>query len=130
MADKTPRPNREQIVLEYLSGGVTYRQLEAKYGIDHAHIQRWVKIHQGKPRDRSKEYISKKNTNQPPAPPPESPPSTPDVEKVKLTQQLQQARLKIALLEEVIRIAQAEQRLVVPKKYITKQSKLSGKPSK
>ena len=99
MADKTPRPSREQIVLEYLSGGVTYRQLEAKYGIDHAHIQRWVMIHQGKPRDRSKEYTPKKNTNLIPPPQQQSPPP-PDPEKTKLAQQLQQARLKIALLDE------------------------------
>ena len=100
--------------------------------IDHAHIQRWVKIHQGKPRDRSKEYTSKKNTNEAPAPalPPESPPPPPpDAEKAKLTHQLQQAQLKIALLEEVIHIAQAEQGLVVPKKFTTKPSKLSGKPN-
>lgn len=128
MADKTPRPSREQIVLEYLSGGVTYRQLEAKYGIDHAHIQRWVMVHQGNPRDRSKEYTSKKKTNPAPVPAPQPPP--PDPEKAKLIRQLQAAQLKVALLEEIIRMAQAEQGLVVPKKFTTKPSKLLGRTNK
>lgn len=128
MADKAARPSREQIVLEYLKGGVTYRQLETKYGIDHAHIHRWVMRHQGKFRDRSQEGETKKSTIKWFTPPVEPPP--PDAEKINLTQQLQQAQLKITLLEEVIRIAQAEQGLIVPKKYTTKPSKLSGKPNK
>lgn len=131
MGDKTPRPSREQIVLEYLSGGVTYRQLEAKYGLSHSQIQRWVMIHLGQPRDRAQEYMAKKNTNAVPAPvPAPEPPSPPaDAETVSLAQQLQLAQLKISLLEEVLRIAQTQEGLVVPKKYTTKLSKLSGKTS-
>ena len=52
MVDKTARPSREQIILEYLKGGVTYRQLEAKHGIDHAHIHRWVSRHQANDPDQ------------------------------------------------------------------------------
>jgi transposase-like protein len=126
MADKTTRPTREKIVLEYLAGGVTYRQLEAKHGIDHAHIHRWVMAHQGRQRDRSKEYTPEKSTIKWLTPEPE--PLPPDPEKTKLTQQLQQAQLKVALLEEIIRVAQAEYGLVLPKKSITKPSKLLHKP--
>lgn len=131
MGDKTPRPSREQIVLEYLSGGITYRQLETKYGISHSQIQRWVMIHLGQPRDRTKEYLAKKNTNPAPAPAPVPKPSPPEseAEQVDLAHQLQLAHLKITLLEEVLRIAQTQEGLVVPKKYITKLSKLSGKPN-
>ena len=127
MVDKTARPSREQIVLEYLNGGVTYRQLEAKYGIDHAHIHRWVRRHQGKERDRSKEGKTEKNTIKWFTPPLATPP--PDPEKITLTEQLQQAQLTIALLEEVIRIAQQEHGLTLPKKSTTKPSKLSAKTS-
>ncbi len=49
-------------MLEYLNGGVTYRQIEAEYGIDHAHIHRWVRRHQGKERDRSQEGKTRENT--------------------------------------------------------------------
>lgn len=117
MADKTPRPTREKIVLEHLTGGVTYSHLEAKYGIDHAHIHRWVMAHQGKQRDRSNECTPKESTIKWFTPEPE--PLPPDPEKTNLTEQLQQARLKITLLEEVIRIAQAEHGLVLPKKSTT-----------
>jgi len=44
MGDKTPQTTREKIVLEYLTGGDTYRQLEATWGVDRATIQRWVLI--------------------------------------------------------------------------------------
>ena len=125
MVDKTARPSREQIILEYLNGGVTYRHLEAKYGIDHAHIHRWVRRHQGHQPSRSSERKTEKSTIEWFTPPKE--PIPPDPEKVKLTEQLQQAQLKIALLEEVIRIAQQEYGLSLPKKSTTKPSKLSGK---
>lgn len=138
MADKTPIPNRDKIVLEYLNGGVTYRQLEAKYGIDHSLINYWVRAHQGIPRDRAKEYAkAKQRKNAIAVPPPEPGPTPPaplatppDPEKQKLAKQLQQAQLKIDLLEEVIRIAQDEQGLELPKKSTTKLSRLWGKISK
>lgn len=125
MVDTTARPSREQIILEYLNGGVTYRQLEAKYGIDHAHIHRWVRQHQGDQPSRKPEGKTKKNTIEWFTPPKE--PTPPDPEKTKLAEQLQQAKVKIALLEEVIRIAQQEHGLSLPKKPTTKPSKLSGK---
>lgn len=126
MADKTPPPNRDKIVLEYLNGGVTYRQLQDKYGIDHAIIHYWVQRHKGIVRDRSKEYAKGKNTIISPLPPPVStpppPPSPPeDKQKLRLAEDLKKARLKIALLEEVLRVAQDEQGLELPKKYTTKQ---------
>lgn len=127
MVDKTPRPSREQIILEYLKCGVTYRQLEAKYGIDHAHIYRWVRRHQGKECDRSQQGKAKKSTITWFTPPAASPPTDP--EKLTLTEQLQQAQLIIALLEEVIRIAQDEHGLTLPKKSTTKPAKLSARTS-
>jgi len=118
MGDKTGQTNRDKIVLEYLSGGVTYRKLEAKWGVDHATIQRWVLLHQGVPRNRKDGHPTKKSTirlivEKPPAPPPV------DIEKVHLQHQLRQAELKIKLLEEVLRLAQTEQGLTLPKKFIT-----------
>lgn len=138
MADKTSFPNPDKIVLEYLNGGVTYRQLEAKYGIDHAQIHYWVQRHRGVVRDRAGEYAKakqRKNTSQSPFLEPDPiPQATPspliDKQKVKLEHQLQQAQLKIALLEEVIRIAQDEQGLVLPKKFTTKPSRLWDNNSK
>lgn len=126
MVDKTARPSREQIILEYLKGGVTYRQLEAKYGIDHAHVHRWVRRHQANNLNQPLGSVAGKNTIEWFTPP--EPPAPPDLEKAKLAEQLQQAHLKITLLEEIIRLAQDEHGLVLPKKSITKPSKLSHKP--
>ena len=120
MGDKKQPTTREKIVLEYLVGGVTYRELEARWGVDHATIQRWVLQHKGVPRNRTDEYQAKKNTIKPLPPPPV------DEGKVRLERQLLEAQRKILLLQEVITIAQTEYGLVLPKKYITKPSKLSG----
>lgn len=125
MVDKTARSSREQIIQEYLNGGVTYRQLEAKYGIDHAHIHRWVRQHQGHQPRPKPEAKTKKSTIEWFTPPKE--PTPPDPEKTKLAEQLQQAKVKIALLEEVLRIAQQEHGLNLPKKSTTKLSKLLDK---
>ena len=129
MGDKKQTTTREKIVLEYLVGGVTYRQLEEKWGVDHATIQRWVLRHKGIPRNRADGHPTKKNTipilpKTPPPPPPV------DQEKVRLQEQLLEARRKILLLQEVITIAQAEHGLVLPKKFTTKPSKLSGNEKK
>jgi transposase-like protein len=135
MVDKTPPPNRDKIVLEYLNGGVTYRQLQQKYGIDHALIHYWVQRHKGIIRDRSKEYAKGKSTitsstPEPTKPPPPPPPPLVDKEKVQLAEELRKARLKITLLEEVLRVAQDEQGLELPKKFTTGQSGQSRRTSR
>lgn len=127
MGDNLEQTTRDKLVNEYLKGGVSYRQLEAKYGIEHSTIHRWVLAHKGISRDRNKEYQSKKSTN-----------ITPIIKTVyienpvneQFKQQLSEAELKIALLEEIISIAEKEQGLVLPKKFITELSKLSGKNKK
>ena len=129
MGDKKQPTTREKIVLEYLTGGVTYRQLEAKWGVDHATIQRWVLLHKGIPRNRKDGHPTKKSTIEPRPPIPPPPPPV-DEEKARLEKQLLDAQRKILLLQEVISIAQAEHGLVLPKKPITKLSKLSGNEKK
>ncbi len=127
MGDNLEQTTRDKLVNEYLKGGVSYRQLEAKYGIEHSTIHRWVLAHKGIQRDRAKEYQSKKNTN-----------TTPITKTVyienpineQFKQQLSEAEIKIALLEEIISIAEKEQGLVLPKKLLTELSKLSGKNKK
>ena len=37
----------KQAVKEYLTKGLTYRQLAKKYGVNHTTINRWVLVHQG-----------------------------------------------------------------------------------
>lgn len=129
MGDKKQPTTREKIVLEYLVGGVTYRELEAKWGVDHATIQRWVLQHKGIPRKRTDGQPTKKSTINP-IPQPSPLPLPVDEEKVRLEKQLLEAQRKILLLQEVMTIAQAEHGLVLPKKFTTKPSKLSGNEKK
>jgi transposase-like protein len=38
---------KQQAITEYLTQGVGYRQLAAKYGVSRSTICKWVQIHQG-----------------------------------------------------------------------------------
>ncbi|XWW44949.1 hypothetical protein JYG30_19755 [Fibrella sp. USSR17] len=123
MLDNQYPPQRDQIVLEYLQGGVTYRQLQTKYGIARTTIHHWVQHHKGIVRDWAAEGQKRKSAKTKPASPPRqgvTPPPQPVGQANPLADELQQARLKIALLEEVIRIAQEEHKLTLPKKFTTK----------
>ena len=45
---------KEAIIAEYLAGGISYRKLESKYGIDFRIINSWVIKYQGRtPRKNS-----------------------------------------------------------------------------
>ena len=44
------RVNKEAIIAEYLAGGISYRSLGEKYGIDFRIINYWVLKYQGKGR--------------------------------------------------------------------------------
>lgn len=52
MGDNLEQTTRDKLVNEYLKGGISYRQLEAKYRIEHSTIHRWVLAHKGIYRDR------------------------------------------------------------------------------
>lgn len=38
---------KQQVITEYLTQGIGYRQLAAKYGVSRTTICKWVQIHQG-----------------------------------------------------------------------------------
>ncbi len=38
---------KQQCITEYLTQGIGYRQLAAKYGVSRTTINKWVMIHQG-----------------------------------------------------------------------------------
>ena len=54
---------REAITAEYLTGGITYRKLGAKYGIDFRRIHSWVMKYQGKSikKEKPKKRVSIKS---------------------------------------------------------------------
>jgi transposase-like protein len=52
---------KERVIADYLSGGVTYRQLQGKYGIDFRLIHQWVQAfkdtHTSKNKPSKKENV-------------------------------------------------------------------------
>jgi Transposase. len=59
---------KERVVADYLSGGATYRRLQAKYGISFQLIHQWVQVFKGantKPMKPSKQKDVKPNEDLP-----------------------------------------------------------------
>ena len=83
---------KQQAITEYLTQGIGYRQLAAKYGVSRTTICKWVQIHQGihniAPTEKQqKNYLSGMNSK----------PDNTSSEEFKNQKELQQ---KIALLEK------------------------------
>lgn len=109
---------KEEIINEYLVGGITYRTLEKKHGISRSTINQWVLEHQGfiRMRKSPKESITLPEMNQEPR---EVLPG----EIVELQKQLKQERLQNKLLTAMIDIAEQELKIPIRKKYGTRQLK-------
>ena len=88
--------NKEQIINEYLIGGVTYRELGAMYGVSKSTVQRWV---EAEPRGEDK-----KNDKDPSG------------EVKRLRRELDEARLYNQLLNTMIDIAEEEMGVRIRKK--------------
>ena len=100
MDKKKENISKEVIVAEYLTGSISYRGLEAKYGIPSRTICDWVMDFQGrKPswKDKKRRTLEKKGKT----PEPELP------KDVKLLQDaLRKSRLKSELLEEMLKLSE------------------------
>ncbi len=110
--------NKEQIINEYLIGGISFRVLAKKYGISRSTINRWVLEHQGFicMRKSSKESITFLEMNK-------NPREVLPTEIIELQKQLEQERLHNKLLTAMIEIAEQELKIPIRKKYGTKQLK-------
>lgn len=112
---KVDRSIREAIVAEYLSGGVTLRELEKKYGYHFAVIGQWTRKYKQLPQvldlaeklKKGQEVIESKELP----------------EDVRLLQdQLRMANLKNQLLEAMLDIGKEQYGLDLRKKSGTKRS--------
>ena len=109
------RPSKESIIAEYLFGGLSYRQLGEKHGINFYRIPRWVLPRQG----RTKRPPSAKAVK----PAPDFPPDESLPTDVKTLQaELRKARLEKQVLLEVIKVAEEELGIPIRKKPGAKQS--------
>ena len=100
---------REIVIAEYLTGGITYRRLGEKHGIDFRTINSWVMKYKGKERNRNSKIVVKNATI-------ENIPA--DV--VQLQKELQTALLQAKLLNAMIDIAEKELKIDIRKKSGTK----------
>jgi transposase len=100
---------REQIIAEYLTGGITYRRLGEKHGIDFRTINSWVMKYKGKERNRHTKIVVEKSAL-------ESVPA--DV--AQLQKELKTALLQTKLLNAMIDIAEKELKIDIRKKSGTK----------
>jgi transposase-like protein len=100
MIRREKRPERQQIISEYLTGGDSFITLSEKYGVNARTIQSWVRS------------FKKRH----PAP---EVPSTADREQNinVLKKQLQQAELKNELLEEMLRLSEEHTGINFRKKF-------------
>jgi len=106
---------KEQIINEYLIGGISFRILGKKYGISRSTINRWVLEHQGFicMRKSPRESITLLKMNKKPT-------EILPTEIVELQRQLDQERLHNKLLVAMIEIAEQELKIPIRKKYGTK----------
>jgi len=108
---------KEAAVAEYLAGGVTYRELQAKYGFDYRNINRWVLEYQGKKRKPPKKPISTSTK------PKSNPVKSPQVKEIeRLEAEVRKARMENKLLNSMIDIAQEQLGVDIRKKHGAKRS--------
>jgi len=106
---------KEKIIAEYLAGGISYRQLQAKHGVDFRTIHSWVQQFRGRyttSHKPSKSEVAKPNQ-----------PTEPLPKEVKLLQaELRRLQLHNELLEAMIDIGKDQFGIDLRKKSGTKQS--------
>ena len=107
--------SRERIVADYPLGGLSYRRLGEKHGINFYQIRRWVLKHQGQMKSSPKVKSVK--------PSPDFQRDVPLSTDVKeLQAELRKVRLEKEVLLEVIKVAEEETGIPIRKKAGTRQS--------
>lgn len=104
--------NKEAIIAEYLAGGITYRGLAEKHGIDFRTINYWVLSYQGK-KSPIKKASSKTSSSK------IEEPLVVDVQK--LQKELKTAKLQNELLNAMIDTAEEHLKISIRKKSGTRQ---------
>jgi transposase-like protein len=103
MIERKTSASKQQIITEYLNGTDTFKTLSLKYGVNKHTIQTWVRAFR---LNCPKQVTSSTEPD--------------DIKKLK--KQLEDAKLKIELLEEMLRLSEEQTGLDLRKKYGTRQS--------
>jgi len=111
MRKKRANISKEAVVAEYLTGTITYRGLEAKYGIPSRTICDWVLAFQGR-KPSWKQKKDRKTQRDGITPGPEVPKDV----KLLLTA-LRKSQLKNELLEEMLKLSEEHTGVDLRKKF-------------
>lgn len=103
MIERKTTATKQQIISEYLNGTDTFKALSLKYGVNKHTIQTWVRAF------RINNPTQAITSTEPD-----------DIKKIK--KQLEDAKLKNELLEEMLRLSEEQTGLDLRKKYGTRQS--------
>lgn len=106
---------KEKIIAEYLAGGISFRKLGAKYGVNFRHINRWVLQYKGVYRASKKQekpIVIKESIEENNLP----------KDLKQLQAELRKARLHNKLLEALLDIGKEQYNLDLRKKAGTKRS--------
>ena len=107
--------NKEAIIAEYLAGGISYRRLGEKYGIDFRIINYWVLQYQGKSKKNTKKKATVKRAL------PGSNEASQPVDVQQLQKELKTAQLQNFLLNAMIDTAEQHFKISIRKKSGTRQ---------
>jgi transposase-like protein len=111
MEKKKANNSKEAIVAEYLTGTISYRGLEAKYGFPSRSICDWVLEYQGRKaswKDKKRRKLEKEGKN----------PGSELPKDVKLLQDaLRKSQLKSELLEEMLKLSEDYTGIDLQKKF-------------
>jgi transposase-like protein len=105
---------KEEIIAEYLVGGISFRKLGEKYNLPSSTISGWMQTYQGRKVDWRERTRRKKVKEQ------QLPQLPEDVKQLQAS--LRKAELHNKLLEEILRLSEEHTGIDLRKKYGTKQS--------
>ena len=112
MKRKQKKIDKEEVILEYLAGGTSFRELGKKYAINFRKIHEWVQAYQGKGKPKYNITIEVKQAGENPLPE--------DVQQ--LQNELRKAQLHNKLLQTLIDIGKEKYGIDLLKKTGTKRS--------
>lgn len=107
------KSEKESIITEKLTTGISYRELSEKYGISFQTIHQWVQNYQGIMRSRTRKRAEMRKKNAKPAPPANEKLLS-EIELLK--EELRKSKLMNEVLNEVINTAEEELKISIRKK--------------
>lgn len=107
------KSEKESIITEKLTSGISYRELAKKYGLKFQTVHQWVLNYQGIMRSRTRKRAEMKKKKTKPIPPPNDKLLS-EIELLK--EELRKSKLMNEVLNEVINTAEEELKITIRKK--------------